>query len=82
MKRLLIGGIGALAIGLTGCTSTVAGQSTTVAPQASDFAVDVTVASYYCYHPYSSEGCLYRYDVSVRWPPATPLPSGMTHCDL
>ena len=78
MRRLIIGIIAAFTIGLTGCTSTVTGQSLAAAPQASDFAVDITVNSYYCYHPYSTEGCLYRYDVSVRWLPATPLPSGMT----
>ena len=75
MKKLIGGGLVALAIGLTGCTVVAEGEPTAVAPQASDFAIDVTVVSKLCG---TSDWCIYLYDVSARWLPPTPLPRGTT----
>jgi hypothetical protein len=78
MKRLLIGAIAALAIGLTGCT--VAGQPTAARVQPSDFAIDIVIVdANWCgdYFPQLPlDSCAYSYNVSARWLPAVPLPGG------
>ena len=79
MKRLIVGGLAALAIGLTGCT--IAGRPTTASVQPDDFAVDVIITDAQCdgrYAPQAPHDCLYQYEFSVRWLPAVRLPSGMT----
>ena len=79
MKHLLIGGIAALSIGLTGCSTTGgAGTTTTTStipvPTPADFRVEVTVLGKQCFG-----ACFYDYDVTL-WPNPgyPPQPNGRT----
>jgi hypothetical protein len=67
VKCLVIGGLAALASGLTGCSATGGAGATTgtiPVPQPSDLRVEVLVTSKQCLAP---SMCIYGYDVTL-WP--------------
>ena len=83
MKRLIVGGLAALAIGLTGCSATGGAPShgntatgTVPVPTPADLRVEVLVTEKQCFGP---DNCIYTYDATLL-PTASfpPQPDGRT----